>query len=299
MNSTRWETLNSFIKHLGQTGKCKIENSDKGYYIEYINQDPLKVIEKEKEESRVKSEVIEEERKMKEMKRQLKKMKKEEEEKEKDKNKSEEINNKEINNKSNENENNESDIKKPIAIEIKQTKQNVIKGSEDFIKNNNNTSIKIDIVGKKRKINNLSNVDLIMKEEEEKKKRKIERLEKENRSDNWICPNIIVKIKNKEILEGKLYKRKAYVISVKDKYFGYLKVIDSGTEIGMDQDDLETVIPKKGKKVMVLNGAFRNSIGEVISVNIAKYNCTVLLLSGDYKNEAVDLDYEDISELYE
>lgn len=289
MNSTRWETLNAFIKHLGQTGKCKIENSDKGYYIEYINQDPLKMIEKEKEESRMKSEEIEEERKMKEMKRQLKKLKKEEEKYEKNKN---EENKEEIN----EEKGNENNLK-PIAIEIKQPKQNIIKSNDNFIKDNTSIKIDISLTPKKRKINT-SNVDLIMKEEEEEKKRKIERLEKENRTDNWLCPNIIVKIKNKKILEGKLYKRKAYITSVKDKYFGYLKVIDSGTEIGMDQDDLETVIPKKGKKVMVLNGAFKNSIGEVVSINIDKYNCTVLLLSGEYKNETVELSYEDISEIY-
>jgi len=33
MNSTKWLTLTDFIQHLGREGKCKVEETDKGWYI--------------------------------------------------------------------------------------------------------------------------------------------------------------------------------------------------------------------------------------------------------------------------
>jgi DNA/RNA-binding protein KIN17 len=33
MNSTKWLTLTDFVKHLGRTGKCLVEETEKGWYI--------------------------------------------------------------------------------------------------------------------------------------------------------------------------------------------------------------------------------------------------------------------------
>lgn len=123
-------------------------------------------------------------------------------------------------------------------------------------------------------------------------------MEIENRKDYWICPNIIVKIKNKDVLDGKLYKRKAVITSVQDKYLAFLKVLDSGTELGLDQDDLETVVPSKDKQVLIVNGAYRNEVGKVLSINIDKYNCNIEILTGQFKGNFVELPYEDFCQVY-
>jgi hypothetical protein len=36
MNSTRWLTLTEFVKHLGREGKCKVEETEKGWFITLI-----------------------------------------------------------------------------------------------------------------------------------------------------------------------------------------------------------------------------------------------------------------------
>jgi hypothetical protein len=36
MNSTRWLTLTEFVKHLGRTGQCKVEETEKGWFITLI-----------------------------------------------------------------------------------------------------------------------------------------------------------------------------------------------------------------------------------------------------------------------
>ena len=40
MNATRWVTLTTFVKYLGDSGKCKVEETPKGWYLEYIERDP-------------------------------------------------------------------------------------------------------------------------------------------------------------------------------------------------------------------------------------------------------------------
>jgi hypothetical protein len=40
MNSTQWSTLTEFIKHLGRSGKCIVDETPKGWFIQYIDRDP-------------------------------------------------------------------------------------------------------------------------------------------------------------------------------------------------------------------------------------------------------------------
>ncbi|THG16565.1 hypothetical protein TEA_028780 [Camellia sinensis var. sinensis] len=39
MNSTQWATLTEFVKYLGRTGKCKVDETPKGWFITYIDRD--------------------------------------------------------------------------------------------------------------------------------------------------------------------------------------------------------------------------------------------------------------------
>ncbi|KAF7144214.1 hypothetical protein RHSIM_Rhsim05G0154000 [Rhododendron simsii] len=39
MNSTQWATLTEFVKYLGREGKCKVEETPKGWFITYIDRD--------------------------------------------------------------------------------------------------------------------------------------------------------------------------------------------------------------------------------------------------------------------
>lgn len=40
MNSTRWKTLTEFITFLGHEGICRVENTDKGWFISWIDNSP-------------------------------------------------------------------------------------------------------------------------------------------------------------------------------------------------------------------------------------------------------------------
>ena len=43
MNSTKWLTLTEFVKHLGRTGQCKVEETEKGWFITLVHRDEMEV----------------------------------------------------------------------------------------------------------------------------------------------------------------------------------------------------------------------------------------------------------------
>lgn len=43
MNSTKWYTLTEFVKYLGRTGQCKVEETDKGWFITLVHRDEMEV----------------------------------------------------------------------------------------------------------------------------------------------------------------------------------------------------------------------------------------------------------------
>lgn len=102
-----------------------------------------------------------------------------------------------------------------------------------------------------------------------------------------------MKITNATVGGGKYKNKKAVVLRVHDQYVADVKLITTtntssstaattagvgsagGDVLRLDQDDLETVIPKTGNKVMVLRGLGQGSICLVESINVDEYNCDV------------------------
>ena len=40
MNSTRWVTLSEFVKHLGRTGVARVDETEKGWFIAWVDRSP-------------------------------------------------------------------------------------------------------------------------------------------------------------------------------------------------------------------------------------------------------------------
>ena len=40
MNGTIWETLTDFVKHLGKKGVCHVDETQKGWFITWIDNSP-------------------------------------------------------------------------------------------------------------------------------------------------------------------------------------------------------------------------------------------------------------------
>jgi DNA/RNA-binding protein KIN17 len=57
MNSTIWSTLSGFVQYLGKTGKCIVEETERGWYMTYINRDVGKLQREEQQRQRQQDEL--------------------------------------------------------------------------------------------------------------------------------------------------------------------------------------------------------------------------------------------------
>ena len=62
MNATRWTTLTDFVQHLGREGFCKVDHTDKGWFLQYIDRDPVVLARQRELARREKATLDEEER---------------------------------------------------------------------------------------------------------------------------------------------------------------------------------------------------------------------------------------------
>uniref|UniRef100_K1Q7R8 DNA/RNA-binding protein KIN17 n=1 Tax=Magallana gigas TaxID=29159 RepID=K1Q7R8_MAGGI len=62
MNSTQWETLTEFIKWLGREGKCVVDYTEKGWFVQYIDRDPETIKKQEQTKAKEKMDMDDEER---------------------------------------------------------------------------------------------------------------------------------------------------------------------------------------------------------------------------------------------
>lgn len=121
------------------------------------------------------------------------------------------------------------------------------------------------------------------------------------RKKNWIRKNILVRIITKR--RRKYYKRKAVINAVHDKYTAEVEILDSGPDhhdggdiVEFDQEDLETVIPKVGKNVMILNGRGRGMKATLLAVDDKRCRGKLELLD-DSCTTLKNVEYDDFSKL--
>ncbi|XP_036257368.1 DNA/RNA-binding protein KIN17-like [Molothrus ater] len=278
MNATQWETLTDFTKWLGREGLCRVDETPKGWYIQYIDRDPETIHRQQEQERKKKQDLDDEEKTAKLIEQQVRRG----------------LEGKEL--------------EMPVYTELnRENKEKVTfklnKGSSTSVAASSQTSVlALKMVegavkragaaycsGQPKKKKKKSALDEMMELEEEKKRT--------SRTDYWLQTDIIVRIVTKK-LERKYHRKKAVVKEVIDKYTAIVKVIDSGDKLKLDQTHLETVIPAPGKKVLVLNGGYRGNEGILESINEKRFSVTITIDSGPLKGHRVeDIQYEDVSKL--
>ncbi|KAI1888063.1 hypothetical protein AGOR_G00181190 [Albula goreensis] len=278
MNSTQWETLTDFTKWLGKKGYCKVDETPKGWYIQYIDRDPETIRRQEELEKKKKQDLDDEERSAKFIEEQVRR--------------------------GQEGKNEET----PVFTELKRESEeekvafNLNKGSSSAATSKSSSTLGPSALqsasSAKRKATGHSSefkekkksaLDEIMEMEEQKKK--------SARTDHWLYPNIVVKVVTKRLGE-KYNKKKGIIKEVQDKFTAVVKMIDSGDKLKLDQSHLETVIPALGKRVLVLNGTYRETEAILDSIDEKRFSATLILDSGRLKGRRVEgIAYEDFSKM--
>lgn len=281
MNATRWVTLTGFVKWCGRTGKCIVDETEKGWFIQYIDRDPDTVAREERKNKKLKMDKDDEERNLEFIEKQVKFAQENQKE----------APHVEYSELIRENE----DEKLSLDLQLQEPKfKQIAKGAVPL---NKLLKRSIDDIGdndfKKPKIKEIKKtaLDEIMEKEEKKK-------EIVNRKDYWITDGITVKIITKSLGE-EFYKQKAVVVEVKDKYVAIVKLLETGKKLKLDQEHLETVIPAIGHPIKVVNGAYRGNKAILLGINERNFSADIEISAGLLKGRKVrDVEYEDICKLH-
>ncbi|KAM4747443.1 DNA/RNA-binding protein KIN17 [Rhinophrynus dorsalis] len=282
MNATQWETLTDFTKWLGREGFCKVDETPKGWYIQYIDRDPETIRRQQELEKKKKQDLDDEERTAKFIEEQVKRGM------------------------------GGTEPDTPVYTELSRESEeekvvfNLNKGaSTSGATTSKSSSLASNAFKSAAATGSVKRKDTSQSQTKEKKKKSAldeimemeEQKKKTERTDNWLQPDIIVKIITKK-LGDKYHKKKAVIKEVVDKYTAIVKLVDSGDKLKLDQTHLETVIPAPGKRVLVLNGGYKGNFGILDSINEKSFSATIVIDSGPLKGRKVDgIPYEDISKV--
>ncbi|CAN4096003.1 unnamed protein product [Withania somnifera] len=274
MNSTQWPTLTEFVKYLGRTGKCKVEETPKGWFITYIDRDSETLFKEKMKNKRIRADLADEEK----QEREIKKLRERAEQLMGAGNKSE----------------TDQKIKltlgstsKSVAKERAESSAFVFDEIDDWV----NSSKDSEKDGKNGKGGGRSMMDELVREEEQEK-------ERINRKDYWLCVEIIVKVMSKALADKGYYKQKGVIRKVIDKYIGEIEMLENKHVLRVDQEELETVIPQIGGFVKIVNGAYHGANGRLSAINTRNFCAKVQIERGVYDGKILKaIDYEDISKI--
>ncbi|KAJ7963800.1 DNA/RNA-binding protein KIN17 [Quillaja saponaria] len=288
MNSTDWATLTEFVKYLGRTGKCKVEETPKGWFMTYIDRDSETLFKERMKNKRIKLDMVEEEKQEKEIRRQIEKV---------EQMMTTAATDPPLQAEPAREFKMENGVKigfalgsssKPVEKEKGDTSRVVF----DDVENESNEEKKAGSSLKKNGGSSGKSVlDELMREEEKKK-------EMINRKDYWLHEGIVVKVMSKALADKGYYKQKGVVRKVIDKYVGEIEMLESKHVLRVDQLELETVIPQIGGLVKIVNGAYRGSIARLLGIDTDKFCAKVRIEKGPYDGRVLKaVEYEDLSKI--
>lgn len=288
MNSTQWATLTEFVKYLGKTGKCKVEETPKGWFITYNDRDSETMLKVKLKNKRIKADIADEEKMEREIQRQI--------ERAEQMNGTNEKGVEEEGVKSRMLEKNDGEgekiklslgqLKKSVEMNEKRDSSRLMFDDEENESSNGKRKREGQNLGK-----NASVLDEMMKEEEKAKEWK-------NRKDYWLFQGIIVKVMSKALVDKGYYKQKGVVRKVIDKYCGEIEMLENKHVLRVDQEELETVLPQIGGLVKIVNGAYRGENARLLAIDTDSFSAKVQIEKGIYDGRVLKaVEYEDICKL--
>jgi len=282
MNSTCWVTLTSFVKHLGRTGKAVIDETEKGWYVTWVQKDQ-DTLDKEKKAAKKERMVKDDEEKVRDyidVQIELAKTQSTIDESEFEATELLKTDDEQL----------KLDLKLKNFNKIQESGNKDLKNVFKSVSTPSAAKEK-EKVDTKRKMTALEEIMA-----QEKKKKKIEE-DKEPKDRCWLREYIVVKVVTKS-LGDKYYKKKGYVKEVIDDFAALVVMNDTGAKVKLDQNHLETVIPQEGREVVILWGQYEGETAILRSIDTEKFSASLKLETGKYKGEKLKLPYEQFSKKF-
>jgi len=289
MNSTKWTTLTTFVKYLGKAGHCLVDETEKGWFVQWIDKDPAAMARRAAENDKRRRDQDDEDRARRELKRRVRAAAAEETTQ----------------------EGGHPDVLEEGASLFRGAGRPLLTTTTSNVKKKTPPEAKkqLDSVffdaaaassteppsSSKMTSSSSSSGRMIDKLMTKATPTTTEKMPPATSS--WLLEGIVVKVVNKELAGGAYYKKKGAVLRLATPYAAVLRMLESGDEVQLDQDDLETVIPNTGKAVALLRGDYRGQLATVLDVDVANFAVRLKILP-DQKDAGRVLDrvdYEDIS----
>jgi len=290
MNSTCWVTLTSFIKHLGRSGSAVIDETEKGWFVTWVEKDQDTLDYEKRLEKKDKVAKDDQERIQEYIDAQIEKAKNEQK-------------NNEVNEATELLKDEDEVVKLDLKIQEKRLKEDSKEGVKNVFKDlqPGKADRKRREDGEKDGKRKMSALEEIM--EMDKRRKKQEKAQEEmlaaaaGKTDEaapWLRRHIVVKITAKS-LGDKYYKKKGYVKELVDDYVALVVLNDTGAKLKLDQEHLETVIPQEGREVVVLAGKHKGETAVLRSLDTTKFSGVLKLAK---TGDKISLPYEHFSKKY-
>lgn len=153
-------------------------------------------------------------------------------------------------------------------------------------------NLKLNVFSKAKPTKNKSALDEII-EEQERWKAKKQKTGKSAKPETWLIPGLVVRVVVKD-LGKEYYNKKAIVNKIVDSYGAIIEMIDSGNQVQVDEQHLETVVPSVGSKVQILRGLYRERKGTIVEIN-EKRESVFVKVDGASSDKLVELTFDDVS----
>ena len=174
-----------------------------------------------------------------------------------------------------------------LTSSSKLSSSNIFKASASSNRNSETGS------GKEKRKATSAMEEIMQAELSQKKKNSSKQSSTEKTEKPWLAKSIVVKIIAKT-LGDKYYKQKGHIKELIDPFTGIV-VTQSGAKLKLDQNHLETVIPAKGRKVIILRGRMKGHEATLKEIRVEEFKADVVLSDG----ESLTLPYEEFSKKYQ
>ena len=300
MNATMWTSLTEFCIYLGKESKAVVDETEKGWFVQYIDRDPRLLARQAAMESKQKAELDDEERAWRMIQTQIQVA--EQLKRGRD----------EFDDASAPSADEMRDIKVELTLasSLEPKKRKLVNiGLQPFDHDEGGmptTAASADAAAvvagpvasapSTIKSSSTSVLEQLKCEDERRKADLMATRDKLDRRENWLHVGIVVRVMNKRLAEGRFYKLKGTVVKVIDDFIGEIRV--DGALIRLDQAELETVLPKLGATVIIVNGRCRGKKATLLRIHEERFNCDVRV-GGDLGIDLVleNVEYEDVSKL--
>eukprot|EP01094_Clydonella_sp_ATCC50884_P005629 TRINITY_DN14567_c0_g1_i1.p1 TRINITY_DN14567_c0_g1~~TRINITY_DN14567_c0_g1_i1.p1 ORF type:complete len:440 (+),score=107.80 TRINITY_DN14567_c0_g1_i1:87-1322(+) len=285
MNATQWSTLTEFIKHLGTSGQCQVDETEKGWFVKYIDRDPEAIARQKSLEKKERMDVDDETRDQQYIQKLQSAAAQE-----------------------------QGDVQTSATsatLELPESNRQKLCISLDSGKKEEDATAQASKAGVGKIINVLGDVfgedvapELSAPSSERstpavgtkrplsfnpststsrEKRRKIEAPESLSSSADvtkersWLRKGIIVRVMNKKLAGGEFYKKKGRVIKALSEDGAEVEMTKCGSVLRVGVGDLETVIPNVEGTVMILEGRHTGKVGLVKKIDTKRMRVTALL----------------------